>query len=227
MHPLRHGALALALIGAAGVTQAAPTVKAGDVVLRFGAATVDPHTSSDRFSVAPLTGGKVDVDQDTQFGLSATYMMTDHLGVELLLATPFKHDIYLTNTVLPRTRIASTRQLPPTLLLQYRLPSVGPVHPYVGAGLNYTHFYDESINNSTVGPLTGNARVGLSLRDSFGAAGELGVDIDVAKGWFVNVSAWRMDINTRARLSVNGQVVDRLDVNLNPWVWMAGVGHAF
>lgn len=227
MHPLRHGALALALIGAAGAAQAGQPIRAGDVVVRFGAATVDPHTSSGHFSVAPLTGGKLDVGNDTRFGLSATYMLTNRLGVELLAATPFKHDIYLTHTPLGRTRIGSTRELPPTLLLQYRLPSYGPVHPYLGAGVNYTHFYDESIDNTTVGPLIGGAQASVSLADSVGVAGELGVDIDVARGWFVNLSAWRMDINTTARLRVNGQTVDKVSLSLNPWVWMAGVGHAF
>ena len=110
----RQIALALALTGmACGGAQAH---QAGDWVVRFGAATVEPDVDSDAFAVAPLTGGTVDVDSDTQAGVTVTYMLKDWFGIELLAATPFEHDLYLEDTALGRTRIGETKHLPPTVL---------------------------------------------------------------------------------------------------------------
>ncbi|MFT7184805.1 MAG: outer membrane protein [Pseudohongiellaceae bacterium] len=35
------------------------------------------------------------VDNDTQFGLTLTYMITNRVGLELLAAIPFEHDVCL------------------------------------------------------------------------------------------------------------------------------------
>ena len=81
------------------VAPAAQAFEAGDFVLRAGAVHVAPDDSSDSITVggAPLLGAgvdsKVSVDTNTQLGLRATYMVTNHLGLGVLGATPFKHNI--------------------------------------------------------------------------------------------------------------------------------------
>ena len=42
---------------------------------------------------AGLAAVKVDVDDDWALGVTATYMFSNRFGIELLAATPFKHDI--------------------------------------------------------------------------------------------------------------------------------------
>lgn len=49
----------------------------------------------------------------------------------------------------------------------------------------------------------------------------------LSDGWFLNLSAWKMDLDTEARLTVNGTTVDKVDVEIDPLVWMVGVGRAF
>lgn len=77
------GVLAAAVMAAAPAAQA---FEAGDFVVRAGAVHVAPDDSSDSITVggAPLLGPGVDsrvtVDSNTQLGLRATYMFTDHLG---------------------------------------------------------------------------------------------------------------------------------------------------
>lgn len=78
---------------AAGLLAAAPfaqAFEAGDFALRMGAVTVQPDASSDDVSVGgtKLDGWKVDVDDNTQLGIRFTYMVTDHIGVGVLGATP-------------------------------------------------------------------------------------------------------------------------------------------
>ena len=72
-------------------------------------------------------------------GLTATYMFSDKFDVELLAATPFKHQITANGN-----ELGETKQLPPTLSLQYYPMGAGSAYqPYFGIDLNYTAFFDE------------------------------------------------------------------------------------
>src|SRR5690606_25155225 len=86
-------ASALALALAAPFAQA---FEAGDIIVRAGAVTVDPHEDSSDINHALLgdiAGTKATLDSDTQLGLNFAYMLTDKVGIELLAATPFSHDV--------------------------------------------------------------------------------------------------------------------------------------
>lgn len=226
MQLLRQGAGALLLTG---LVMSGPAMahQAGDVIVRFGAAKVAPEASSDPLAPAPLTGGTIDVGDDTQPGLTVTWMASDWLGLELLGALPFQHDLYLEDTALGRVNIGDTRHLPPTVLAQFYLPEMGPVRPYVGAGLNYTFFFDEDIDDGVVSPVLGGADADVKLSDSWGLAWEVGADIALNERWLVNVSAWQIDIDTEATLYVNDVRADKVDVEIDPWVYMVGVGYRF
>lgn len=142
--------------------------KQGDFVLRVGAASVVPNDSSDK-----ILGSQEElkVDSNTQLGLTFGYMFTDNISLELLAATPFSHDI--STDLLGLGDIADTKHLPPTLMVQYYFGEPqSKFRPYVGAGLNYTIFFDEGFNNKA-------KNVGLTdlkLDDSFGLAANVGVD---------------------------------------------------
>ena len=142
------GVLAAAVMAAAPAVQA---YEAGDFIGRVGVVTVAPDASSD-----PITNlssdARVDVDNDTQLGLTLSYMLTDQLGLGVLAATPFSHDIKGDGDLAGLGKLAETKQLPPTITLQYfPMPSGSKLQPYVGAGVNYTVFFDEQ----TAGALAG------------------------------------------------------------------------
>ena len=107
-----------------GFAMGAQAYEAGDLIVRAGAVTVDPNTSATTPTLngAPLYGTNVNVGSDTQLGLTLAYMITPAIGVELLAATPFQHDIrgnLGTTAALGTNDLGSTKQLPPTLSLQY------------------------------------------------------------------------------------------------------------
>ena len=132
-------ALAAGLL--AGTAQA---YEAGNWLFRIGAYGVFPE--SDNLTNVPGTaGGTLDVDDGYSLGFNFTYMVNPNIGIELLLALPFNHDIKLTGSPLPiNGTVADTDQLPPTLSLQYHFTPESSVRPYLGIGLNYTTFFNES-----------------------------------------------------------------------------------
>ena len=87
------------------------------------------------------------------------------------------------------------------------------MRPYIGAGLNYTLFFEED----TTGALAGSR---LELEDSVGAAGQLGIDIDLNERWFLNAEVRWMDIDTKAKL--NG--ISLGNVSIDPWLYGINLG---
>jgi outer membrane protein len=155
----------------------------------------------------------VSVDSGQSLTFTATYMLSPHLGVELLAAWPFSHDITLNAD---GSKVAETKHLPPTLSLQYHFLPDGRIRPYVGAGLNATIFFDEK----TTGALEG---ANLSLDDSFGAAAQLGVDFALSGDWMLNVDARWIDIDTDARLDGVGIG----SVAIDPYAFGISIGRRF
>ncbi|HHC7105970.1 TPA: outer membrane protein OmpW [Vibrio parahaemolyticus] len=192
--------------------------KQGDFVLRVGAASVVPNDSSDK-----ILGSQEElkVDSNTQLGLTFGYMFTDNISLELLAATPFSHDI--STDLLGLGDIADTKHLPPTLMVQYYFGEPqSKFRPYVGAGLNYTIFFDEGFNNKA-------KNVGLTdlkLDDSFGLAANVGVDYMINDQWFLNASAWYANIETEATYKFGG-AKQKTDAKINPWVFMISGGYKF
>lgn len=194
------------------LTSSAAAVQQGDWLLRFGLTNVSPDDSSGTFSGAPTVGAAV--DGDTQPSFNITYMLRDNIGIEVLGALPFSHDITATGGA--SGKVADTKQLPPTISLQYHFKPAASTRPYVGLGLNYTTFFD----TNTTGALAGTS---LDLDDSFGLAAQAGVDIDINQDWFFNADVRYIDIETTATSSALGNI----DVSIDPWVFTLGVGTAF
>ncbi|WP_226642528.1 OmpW/AlkL family protein [Microbulbifer variabilis] len=206
----------------------------GSFILRGGMATVAPDTSSSALSVngdaQPNTG--VDVDNGSALGLTGVYMFRDHWGIELVAATPFTHEIQAEG--LGETfELGETKHLPPTLLVQwYPMDTQSTIQPYVGLGVNYTAFFDEEISstaNAVFETLGAKDEAKLSLDNSFGLAAEAGVDFAFGadQRWLFNMSVFWMDIDTDATVKVPsvGNVTAKVDID--PLVYMAGLGYRF
>ena len=204
-------AVAAALAGAFLAGAAARAYEAGDWVARAGIWGVFPK-SDNLTNLLGQPGVDINVDDGYSLGFNFTYMVNPNIGIELLLALPFRYDIELTGA----GKVADTLQLPPTLFVQYHFMPTSNIRPYAGIGLNYTFFFNED----TTGALSGTS---LSLDPSWGLAGELGVDIDVAPNWFVNGVVSYMDIDTKAKL--NG--VSLGTVEIDPWVVGINIGTRF
>lgn len=221
-------AVSAALVLTAGGVQA---YEGGDVILRAGAATVAPDVDSGKLKANSATvvgaGGTtttVDVDSNTQLGLSFTYMLDSNWGIELLVATPFSHTIKTKGGLSSLGKLADVKHLPPTLTVQYYpMASDSAFQPYVGAGLNYTTFFDESFKSEHKSSFRN-----LELDDSFGLAVQAGFDYALTENLGVNAAVWWIDIDTEATFkSADGATKYKVDAELDPLVYMVGLNYKF
>ena len=222
--------LGASLVALALAAPAAHAYQAGDMILRAGAITTAPNESSGdlKFDGNKVSGTKATLDSDTQLGLTFAYMLTDHIGLELLAATPFKHTVGVKGLGGGLDgKLADIKQLPPTLSLQYYPMELNSrFQPYAGVGINYTLFFDEDLSSARKQQGFSN----LKLQDSVGIAGQLGMDYMLTENLLVNASVWYVDIDTKA--SVNGPTAlgyskTKVDVDVDPWVYMVGLGYKF
>ena len=181
-------------------------VPAGTWSIAAGAHMVDPKSNNGTLADGTFS---VQVDDDIRPTISGEYFIANNIGVELLAAIPFHHDITLTDNDGNQVD-AKTQHLPPTLSLQYHFDGYNMpmnVKPFVGVGVNYTTFFKERV-------YLGNGN-DLELDDSVGVAGHVGLDIPFAPTEAFRIDARYMDIKTDA--SLNGNDIGEVDIS--PWVY--------
>jgi len=194
-------AAALALCAAPAMAQSK-----GDWTITAGVHQVAPKSDN-----GTLSGGlKVDVDNDIKPTITGEYFIADNLGIEVLAALPFKHDINIAGL----GRVGSTKHLPPVVSLQYHFNSAGKVSPFLGLGLNYTTFFSEE----TGGALAGSK---LKLDDSWGLAAHAGLDVALSEKGALRVDVRWIDIDSEVRL--DGQKLGT--VNIDPLAY--GLSYVF
>jgi len=232
MHKSLLSASLVALALAAPIAQAHTT---GDIIVRAGAITVNPQADSSSVKVdrGPLAGadlgGKATMSSDTQLGLNFAYMMTDHLGIELLAASPFEHDVKIKGTALGAAngKLGSLKHLPPTLsLVYYPLDAKSAFQPYVGAGINYTWIYDEHVGSDA----SANGFSNFRASNSWGMAWQVGADYMLTDNIMINGQIRYIDIDTTAYVDNNavaGGTRAKVNVDVDPWIYMVGLGYKF
>ncbi|GGX95327.1 outer membrane protein OprG [Litchfieldella qijiaojingensis] len=170
--------------------QAAMAYGAGDFFVRGGFAKVEPESDNGRALSQDL-----DVSDENGFTYGFGYLFHDKIGVELNGTEKFEHDLTLGGA-----DIGSVDRMPVNLLVNY-YPLGGldsRVQPYVGAGVNYTRFSGEELS-------------GLNVRRSYGAVGQVGVDLAVTENFMFNGFANYADVDADVRL--NGTEVGEAKVD--------------
>ncbi len=211
--------LGASLLAASGVSQA---YEAGDILMRVGSASVNPESKSDGTNLLP--NESVSANDNTQLGLSSTYMIDKNWGIEVLAASPFTHDIKAKGGTLNGVSIGETKQLPPTVTAQYYfLDSTNTIQPYAGIGLNFTVFFDEETDTGAEGL----GYDSLALDNSTGLTAQVGIDYKVDQNIFINASAMYAQIGSTATLTGEGQPDLTVDYDLDPMVYRLNLGYRY
>jgi outer membrane protein len=213
---------------AAGLASPISTVmayEAGDWLVRGRIINVNPNDSSGSLAVNGVdTGSKgVKVDSDTVPELDITYMITRNWGVELILGYS-EHTVSGEKSWAVLGDVIDTKVLPPTLTLQYHFLPDSNIRPYIGAGVNYTYFFDEKVPSSSVLSNSGDK---VKLESSWGWAAQVGVDIAINQDWFVNMDIKYLDIDTTARFKNTAVGSAKINADIDPFVYGIGIGRRF
>ena len=205
--------LRLALAVALGLS-ATPALAqtAGSWTVGVGAHNVEPKSGNGTLVATPLGDLTMDVGTNVRPTITAEYFVKDNLGIEVLAALPFQHDIAVAGV----GKVGSTKHLPPTVSLQYHFGQ-GKVKPFVGLGVNYTRFF----STKTEGPIAG---ADLELSDSWGLAGHVGLDVQISEKSAIRIDYRKIDIDTKAKLN-GANLGTRNQVNIDPSVY--GVAYVF
>lgn len=178
---MKHLLSALCLATAAAAAAPALAQSAGDMTLSFGLGYVDPKSDN-----GVLAGDNATIGASTRPTIAFEYFVRDNIGIEVLGALPFKHSIALDGA-----RVGSTKHLPPTLSVNYHIPTGGKITPFVGVGINYTTFFEEKI------AIPG---AELKIDDSWGLAATLGVDYALSDKRALRAELRYIDIDSDVHL---------------------------
>jgi len=210
---------------------AAP-VAAQDNTFRAGIYYITYNVKADDIS-GPLTpaGLNVDLKDTTTLYLAYIRRLSAHWDLELAAGWPPK-----TETVAkgPPTVgsvpydgqvIATSKWLSPTLLLNYKfLEESSPWRPYVGIGINYTHFYDRT--STAAGDAIAGGPTVISLSDSWGPAGTIGIFYKLPQNWSIDASFSLAKVKSDLEANTSG-VVRKTTINFNPRAFVLSAGYSF
>jgi len=220
--PLLAGA---ALLGGVAMDAApALALEAGDILVRLRGIGVIPTANSDGIQ-SDLTTSGLEAQAVGVPELDFTYMVTNNIGLELILATS-PHDLDFTGVQSGIGKGGTVWLLPPTLLLQYHFMADQSIRPYVGAGVNLTIAYGEDASQSLVNALGGPTN--LKVDNSIGWAVQAGVDIDLDDRWFLNFDIKYVAISVDVAITTPATSTTRTTtLDINPVIVGAGIGYRF
>lgn len=201
----------VALIALMGLSASA---MAGQWQVKVGASSLAP--SEDKNVLAGGAFDNVKASQEYGFTPSVEYFFNDNFSAELLLATPFKHDVSSAGQ-----DIASFKHLPPTLTAKYNFKNSTRFTPYIGVGATVVVPWDEEI------ALPDHK---LDADVAYGVAGQIGFNFQPsdAKNWGVFADVRYAQVETDLTLTTpEGAEVDLGELKVNPWVYTLGYSYKF
>lgn len=188
--------------------------------VRLRGVAVQPNEKAEVSTI----GGNVNISNSFIPELDFTYFFNKNVAAELILGTT-KHDVKTTGSNLTaiggpasaEVDLGSVRLLPPTVTLQYHFYPTKSLKPYVGAGLNYTIFYDVE-NGDTLG---------MDYKNNVGFALQGGVDYFVNDKFFLNVDIKKLYLKTDVDVDLGLPATVPAEVKINPLLIGFGVGMKF
>ena len=169
------------------------------------------HLNWDNATTNSVTSLGVRADNKTIPEIDITYFFTKNFAAELVLSYPQRVEVFA-----GAASLGTVTALPPTLLAQYHFTNLGPVKPYVGAGLNYTRFGSRNLATNNAYSVE---------KDSWGYALQAGADYMLTKNWGVNLDIKYIDIKTDVIANATNTSAGTL--KLSPIATSVGVTYKF
>jgi len=226
--------IALGLAAATTLLCAAPA-PADDVPsnsARIGLYSVFYHVKADDLSgpyVPP--GANIDANNVETVYLAYVRRLSSHFDLELtagyppLQKTVGKGPATLGSVPYNGQVIATARWLAPSLLVEYMfLDENSKWRPYIGAGVNYTTFYDR--DSTAQGNAASGGPTKLSLTSSVGPVGTVGLAYHVVNHWNMYASYSVSQVKSKLSADTAG-VIRTTHISFGPQALVVSVGYSF
>jgi outer membrane protein len=199
---------------------------------RIGLYSVFFHVSADDLSgpyVPP--GANIEAKNVETLYLAYVRRLSPHFDVELAMGYPplqktvGKGPATLGSVPYDGQVIATARWLAPTLLVEYKFLSENSKwRPYIGAGVNYTTFYDR--DSTAQGNAASGGPTKISLTPSWGVAGTVGLAYNVKNNWNLYASYSASQVKTKLTADT-ADVIRTTHISFGPQALVVAVGYSF
>jgi outer membrane protein len=202
-----------------GLLMASGTAQAQDWSVKTGLIYYQTHSET-----TGIKGIGIPPGADAETGNATTLLftlernLTPNVTVELVLGIPPTIEAKATGSVaFLGDNVLSAKNVAPTLLFNYVFGEPGATwRPYLGAGINYTHFTD--IKTSL--PVQS-----VEMSDSWGLALQAGINYAIDKRWGMFASIARVDV--KSDLVGVGSTVLTTTIDFKPITYTVGVSYRF
>lgn len=209
---------ATVLVMATMGTPAVAGSTSGNFMVRLQGTVVDPDSSANvSIAGAPLAGADAEVSTEVLPTATLTYFFNNNLALELFCC--FASLDAKGKGAIAGVDLGDFWVFPPALTLQYHFDERGGWKPYVGAGVQYIHFFSEGRSTLPGAPK-------IDLDDALGFTLQAGVDVSLGGGWYLNADVKKTWIETDATWN-SGLGLVSADVDIDPWIFSVGVGYRF
>lgn len=154
--------------------------------------------------------------------LAVEYFVSDNFSLETICCMT-QHDVDAVSG-LPGAELVSNAKLIPATVTAKGHFDLGPVKPYVGAGVTYFLWVDVDPGEATI-PL---GVTETDLSDEFGVVLQAGVDVPLSdNGFGLTLDAKKYFVGTTASWYAGDTLAIETEHDLDPWVLSAGVSYRF
>ena len=223
---IRHALLATLCLAAFGAAQAQ------DQTVYLGGAYIKVDSQSPALkggTPLPPPGANIDVDDARTIVFGYKRYFTDNWGVDFALGISPRHKVYGKDFLKPFGQVASVKQVAPTVFVNYRFGEAGDrLRPFVGVGINYTHFTGG--RSTASGEAASGGPTTIKLKDSVGLAAQVGVSYALTKEWSLNASFAMAKVKADQKATTTtreGPIVRTTTIDFNPKVFCVTVGYSF
>jgi outer membrane protein len=195
----------------------------------IGGIYIDVHSKAPPLSNSPVPNAEVEVDDSSTVGIGYVYRFDPAWSVEGALGIPPKHKTYGRGFLEPFGQISSMKQIAPTVFVNYHFePMAGKWQPFVGAGINYTHFIEG--HSTASGDAASGGPTTIKLKDSWGPAAHVGMTYAIDKQWSLvgTIAAAKVKSDvTATTTTATGTVVRTTTIDFRPVAYTLSVGYSF
>lgn len=220
--------LASALLASVTGVATAGDPAAGDLQIKVGVTGViwDNNNHGVAANGSFISGASGSVDNVVIPTAQLNYYFSHNISAELFCC--FAHaDVKaggsLTGAPYLQDKLSDTWTFPPIVTLQYHFDGLGAFRPYVGAGVEWIHYFDSKSDAS--GVLAGYNSVKFS--DSFGPALQAGFDVDLGGNWSLGFDVKKVWESTKITWTdgKGDNIITKHD--LDPLFLTANIGYRF